>query len=571
MAFATHFLEIAALIGIATAIAFAMRLLRQPLIIGHILTGLLVGPFVLDLVRSAETLQLFGELGIAFLLFTVGLGLSPHVLKTFGRIAVVTGVGQVLFTTLAGFAICMALGMGMVPALYVAVALAFSSTIIILKLIADRGDLDKLYAKIAIGFLLVQDLIAIVLLFAVPVLSGSANGLQALLGGVLEGVVLGAGVVLVAKHVIGRMHRYLEGSHELLFLFATAWGMGVAGLFWSAGFSLESGALIAGVALATLPSRHEIAARLLPLKDFFIVAFFIYLGSQMALGDLAGVLVPALILSLLVLVGNPVILMVIMGLLGYRRRTSLQTGLTVAQISEFSLILVALGVSLGHVEPRILSLVTLVGIITIFGSTYMILHGDTLYRWLHSALSIFERKDAREPRVQRESYDAFLFGGGRIGMEFVELFARKGHRFLVVEHDPEIVAELRREGVAVEYGDAGDVNFLEDIGLHGASIVVSTIPELETNLIIVEEAKRANPRCVVIAVTHRVSNALELYETGADYAILPHFLGARYAANLAERYAGDLEALTSLRKEHLEKLRKIAEKGIEHPILERYR
>lgn len=559
-----HFVEIAVLMGIAAIIALAMRLLRQPLIIGHILTGLLVGPFVLNLVQSAETLRLFGELGIAFLLFSVGLGLSPHVLRTFGRVAVVTGLGQVIFTTLAGIGICLALGFNLISAIYISIALAFSSTIIILKLISDRGDLDKLYAKIAIGFLLVQDIIAVILLFAIPIISTEGGSLITLLTMAAKGIALAAVVLLIAKYGIARLNNYLANTQELLFLFANAWGMVIAGLFLLIGFSLESGALIAGIALATLPTRHEIASRLLPLKDFFIVVFFIYLGSQMALGDITSVIGPAIILSLLVLIGNPLILMVIMGWLGYRKKTSLFTGLTVAQISEFSLILIALGVRLGHLEGKVLSLVTLVGLITICGSTYFFIYGDTIYRFLSRYLTIFERKTAHEISPTNEQYDTILFGAGRVGTEFVELFTRQQKKLLVIEHDPEVLSRLNKQGIDTEYGDGSDIALLEDIDMRHTSLIVSTIPEVEANMVITRYAKRINPDIRCIAVAHHAQEALTLYDAGIDYVILPHVLGARYAAKLTEQYSDQTDQLADLRSNHVRSLQEDIARGDDH-------
>src|SRR3989344_2698262 len=342
------FAEISILIAVALGIAAVMRVLRQPLIIGHIFTGLIVGPSVLDLISSEETLAFMGEIGIAILLFFVGLHLSPEIIRQFGRVSFITGIGQVAFTSIAGYFICIALGFPPLISFYISVALTFSSTIVVLKLIADKGDLEMLYAKIAIGFLLVQDLIAALLLLGIPLFSAGGGTLVLITQFVSTGSLLVAFVMLASRFFVSKVSNFLAQSQEFLFLFAITWGMGIAALFQGLGFSLESGALVAGVALASLPMRHEISARLTPLRDFFIVMFFILLGAQLHLSEIAGLIPAALVLSLLVLLGNPLIMMVITGMLGYRRRTSLQTGLAIAQISEFSLILIALGVTMGH-------------------------------------------------------------------------------------------------------------------------------------------------------------------------------------------------------------------------------
>src|SRR3989344_9676013 len=320
--------EFGIILGLATVVALIMRLLHQPLIIGHIITGLIAGPILLDVLQSQDIFNLFSQIGIAFLLFSVGLNLNPLVLRKYGKVALITGAGQVVITSLAGFIIYILMGFEMVEALYISVALSFSSTIIILKLISDKGDLEKLYAKIAIGFLLVQDIIAIILLFALPILSAESGSFGVLARTLLKASVVTLAVFAVSHILVRRMQAYLARSQEFMFLFAAAWGIGIAALFLSIGFSIEIGALIAGVALAFLPSRHEIMAHFTPLRDFFIVVFFVLLGSQMVFADVMALLVPAIILSLLVLIGTPLILLVIMGLLGYKRKTSLQTGFT---------------------------------------------------------------------------------------------------------------------------------------------------------------------------------------------------------------------------------------------------
>jgi Kef-type K+ transport system membrane component KefB/Trk K+ transport system NAD-binding subunit len=559
------FAEIGILIGVATAVALLMRLLKQPLIIGHIITGFLVGQLALGLFNNTETLELFSELGISFLLFSVGLTLNPKTIRDYGLVSVMTCLGQVALTGGVGVIICLALGYSWITALYVGVALAFSSTVIVMKLLADKGDLDKLYVKLSIGSLLLQDLIAIILLFAIPFAAGANGSAIELVRMVIFGIAAAVGVFFFAHYVIRHLHRYLTRSQELLFLFATAWGMGISALFAGLGFSLEGGALLAGVALSTLPSRHEIGARLAPLRDFFIVAFFILLGSRMIVSDFQEILWPAAILSVFVLIGNPLLQLIVMGILGYRKKTSFQTGTMAAQISEFSLILVALGVTLGQVEPTVLSTVTLVGIITIFISSYFILYSDTIYRYIAPFLSIFERAKVHEARLRTTHPEAILVGGGRIAFDFIKLFQKEERNFLVIDHDPEVIKTLSESGVPSEYGDANDPDLLEELKVSNANIVISTTPDLETNLVILSCAKRTKNGPEVIVVAHGVPHALELYEAGADYVILPHFLGGSHAARLVRRLTKEALDIEDVRDEHIKSLQSRAALGHEYP------
>ncbi len=567
----TVFAEIGVLIGVATVIALLMRVLRQPLIVGHIITGFLVGQFALGLFKNIETLQLFSELGISFLLFSVGLSLNPKILREYGWVSIITGFSQVILTGAVGVGVCMLLGYDWVTSLYVGIALAFSSTVIVMKLLSDKGDLDKLYVKLSIGSLLLQDLIAIVLLFAIPIVTGSQGNGWDLVRVFVTGCGIGLGVFLFSHYVIRHLHRYLTQSQELIFLFTTAWGIGISALFAATGFSLEGGALIAGIALSTIPSRHEMSARLAPLRDFFIVVFFILLGTRMVVSEFNVIVIPAILLSLFVLIVNPLLQLIIMGVMGYRKKTSFQTGMMAAQISEFSLILVALGVSLGQVSQNVLSMVTLVGLITIFLSSYLILYSDKLYNYAAPYLKIFERENVRERSPHIKKYPIILIGGNRIGSDFIKLFKKMKRRFLVIDHDIEVIDLLQKNKIDHEYGDASDPDLLDAFKVNQAELVVSTVPDLQTNLIILSCAKRGENGPIVMVVSHRITNALELYNAGADYVILPHFLGGAHAASMVRKFTKNATVLQDIRGEHIQHLQSRATQGHEHPQLERFR
>lgn len=558
------FTELGIVIGVALILSLIMKILKQPLIVGHILTGLIVGPFITD-GGSIETFTLFSEIGIAILLFTVGLNLSPKTIKEFGTVSLITGVGQVVITTIVGYFISLWLGFSSITSLYIAVGLAFSSTIIILKLLSDKGDLETLYAKISIGFLLVQDFIAIILLFIIPLISE--------VGGSLEGVAIkiGIGILMIvttfflAFSIFPKLDNFLSSNTELLFLFSMFWGIGIANLFKFGGFSIETGALIAGISLSTLASRHEISARMSALRDFFIIIFFILLGSKMTFAGIGTMLPEAVILSLLVLIGNPLILMIIMGLLGYKKKTSLQTGFTVAQVSEFSLILMALGVTYGHVTETDLSLVTLIALITIFGSSYLILYSEKIFKILSPYLSIFERAHTHEKRLRTKKHSIILFGCNRIGHDFIEKFKEQKHEFLVIDHNPETVESLYKQGIDVEYGDASNVAFLDEIDASAVELVISTIPDTETNLLINRVLKNKNKEIVILLVANKVVDALGHYDEGVDYVILPHFLGAKYAAELVIKMKDKPEQYSKLKEEHIKALKLRLSIGHEHP------
>lgn len=549
------FIELSAIVVITTLLAAMMRLLKQPLVVGYILSGIIVGPQALNLLQSSEYIELFSKIGVAILLFIVGLNLNPETIKDTGKISLATGLGQVVFTAAIGWLIIQALGFDFRSTLYLAVALTFSSTIIILKLLSDKGDLDKLYGKIAIGFLLVQDLVAILILLVVSVLGAGAGGA---IGGVLsallaKGILATVLLYLISKYVLPRLSYYLAASAELLFLFSVAWGLGLASLFYYLGFTIEIGALIAGVTLSVSSYADEISSRLKPLRDFFIVLFFVLLGSQLAAADVSGLFWPVAVLSGFVLIGNPLIVLIIMNLLGYRTRTAFMAGLTVAQISEFSLILMALGLTLGHVSQSAVALVTLVGIITIAGSTYLILYADWLYEHCKGGLKIltWRTHPHREAQSKSGAADMIIFGYDRVGYDFVQAAKKIKARFLVVDFNPRSIAKLQAAKIPFCFGDADDIEFLEDIGVRAAKIVVSTIPDFKTNRLLVKYYRRANPTGIISVISHNIKEAQVLYQAGASYVIMPHYLGAQEAAGLIARHGWDAKHFAAVRRNHL--------------------
>lgn len=548
------FTEITLLICLATIVALIMRSLRQPLIIGHIFTGLLVGPSVLGLVNSPETVGLMGEFGIALLLFVVGLGLNPKVIKEVGKVSLLTGLGQVMFTIIFALILTRALGYSTAETVFISVALAFSSTIIILKLLSDKKEQNKLYGKISIGFLLVQDIVAT---FALVVASATGRGSLSYseLGTLAaKGVLVGVAVFLIARYVLRPMTTFISRSQELLFLFALAWGFGIGTLFYELGFSLEIGALLSGIALANLAYAQEVASRLKPLRDFFLVVFFIALGSRLNLENFQSYISPALALSALVLIGNPIIVMTIMGLLGYTKKTSFKTSLAVAQISEFSLIFLLLGQRNGQISESIVTLVTLVAIITIAISAYMIIYSDKLYSLFERYLGLFERRKIKEKHEPAHAFEAVLFGYKKGGSEFVKVFKNITKRFIVVDYDPDVIDELERKQIPYLYGDATDFELLEEVDLTKTRLVVSLISDHSSNLFLLRHIEQTNPNAVVVCHADSSQEAAELYGLGASYVIMPNYIGSEKISVFIRKNGFSKTEFRHYREKHIQYL-----------------
>jgi len=539
---ASPFHELAALLALAALVGIVGQVLRQPLIVAFMATGVIAGPAVLGIVRSHEHIELLAELGIAVLLFLVGLKLDLQTVRSLGPIAVATGLGQVAFTSLIGFVIGLALGLDAVTSTYVAIALTFSSTIIIVKLLTDKREVDSLHGRIAIGFLIVQDFVVVIAMIALSSLAaGTGEGGGGEAGGfgrIVTVIGYGIGAVLVVlafiRYVADPLVRRLARLPELLVTFSIAWAALAATVGKELGFSMELGGLLAGISLASTPYREVLVARLASLRDFLLLFFFVALGAKLDLSLLGAQIVPALVLSAFVLIGNPLIVLAIMGAMGYRKRTGFLAGLTVAQISEFSLIFIAMGYTIGHVSMETTGLVTLVGIITISLSVYMMTYSNGLYRRLEPMLGVFERRvpyreeQAERQGMRRRSHDVVVFGSGRLGSGIADRLRERGTAILLVDFDPEAVRHWRARGIDAIYGDACDPEFLAELPLTGVRWVVAALPHYESGLthgdprlMLLDGLRSRGFEGRVAVAANRTGDAEVLRARGADVVFLP--------------------------------------------------
>ncbi|MDZ7643791.1 MAG: cation:proton antiporter [Woeseiaceae bacterium] len=532
--------EVAALLVLAAMMGFLGLLLRQPLIVSFIAVGLIAGPSALDVVRSDEQISLLSELGIAVLLFLVGIKLDLKLIRSLGAVSLLTGLGQVAFTSIFGYLIGLALGLEHVTSLYVAVALTFSSTIIIVKLLSDKREIDSLHGQIALGFLIVQDLVVVLAMIVLSAIGigaaadghGSNGGESLLMVLTSAGTMVGL-VVLFVRYIANPLTDRLARAPELLVIFAISLAAIFAAVGDLAGLGKEVGGLLAGVSLASTPYRETIAARLAPLRDFLLLFFFIALGSTLDLSLLGAYVTGAVVFSLFVLIGNPLIVLAIMGAMGYRKRTSFLAGLTVAQISEFSLIFVAMGVSLGHVQEDALGLVTMVGLVTIAASTYMITYSHQLYAILEPFVGTFERKGTpREPSEADVNHDSgfrvIVFGLGRFGTAIGLRLKKRGIRVLGVDFNPLAVRRWRELGLDADFGDATDPEFVADLPLSPAEWIVSTVPVHPTGLshedtraTLIQLTRTAGFSGRVAVASHHPPDTDELLGAGADLVLEP--------------------------------------------------
>jgi len=479
-------------------------------------------------------------LGVSVLLFVVGLKLDPALIRTVGMVSVVAGIGQIVLTAILGYGLALAFGLESFAAFYVAAALTFSSTIIIVKLLSDKREIDALYGRIALGILIVQDIVVVLLMLMIgaygtdiPDASFALESLKVLAKGTGFLVLVG----LVTRFGLPLLLRSLARSSELIVLFAIAWAIGLASLGVALGFSQEVGALVAGISIAATPYRASLAARLVTLRDFLLLFFFINLGVKIDVAHIATAVVPAIVMSLFVLIGKPVMVMALMGRMGYVRQTSSMTGLTLGQISEFSFILAALGFSMGHIGEETVGLITLIGLITIGFSTYMILYAYRITNWLSPVLGIFERKmhhpeEDLGDKATGRYVDVVIFGLGRYGRNIARELSDRGFKVLGVDFDPEVVNFWHRHGLPTLYGDAEDPELFHSIPLKHAKWVINTIRGQDQCLVLLHTLKQHSFKGRIALTAHTLNEKDALMNVGADMVLLPFRDAAREAADL---------------------------------------
>ena len=577
------FLSIGLMIIIATISAFFASKFKQPLIPFYILAGLLLEPmlkFLLsnnwfslifkipaDFTLSHAFINSLSEIGIAFLLFMVGIEIDLKKLKDVEKLTTFGSLIQVIILFALGFAAATLMFFTRIEAVYVGLIVAFSSTMVVVKVLSDRKELDTLHGRIIIGILIVQDIIAI---FALIILNSIDNFSLFSLGQTMfSGILILLLAIFLSKFVFTHLFRIAARSRELFFLASISVCFLFSLFFQSIGFSIAIGAFVAGVSLGNLPYNLEIIGRVKSLRDFFAILFFVSLGLQLPLEYLRGAFLPLVVFTLIVVILKPIIFLLVIGFFGYKKRTSFLSAISLAQISEFSLILVTQGMILGHISQKLFAITILLAIVTIALSSYFMKWEYKLYTWLADDLTIFERLNTHEDKLEylpkKEKYEVILIGYDRTGYSIFHKLLKLKRNFLVIDFNPEVIKKLIRQKIPSIYGDAGNIEILERLNFHTIKYLISTIPDMSTSLLLTKKAKRINKDLVVFVTAYQVDEALKLYDAGADYVVLPHFLGGHHASVLLEEASKDITKLLRRKVRHIKELHHRKEIGHEHP------
>ncbi len=537
----------------ATFFAYLAKMFKQPLIPAYIIAGVVLGPLGLKLIQDVGVIRNLSEIGIVFLLFIVGLEMDLKKLKSVGIVTVITGVFQVLFTFLAGYFVSLWLGFDTMNAVYAGLVIAFSSTMIVIKLLFDEDELNSLHGRIILGVLFIQDLIVVLVLMILG--TESIFSIESVMISFLKFGILLAFAFLINRFIAYRIFRFAAKSSELLFLLSVATCFIFALGAYLLNFSIAIGAFFGGITLANLPYNLNIVARINSLKDFFATIFFVSLGLQLVFVGFSKILFPLLILLLLVLILKPLIIMVILSMLGYDKRNSFVSSVAMAQISEFGLILVLTG---KNISSEMFSLTILLGIITIGLTAYIMKYELFVYNKIAKILSIFERLSTRK-RIMgyefRDHPEIVLFGASRIGGTFLKTYHHLRKKILVIDFNPEVIENLQEDQTPCLYGDISNLEILKRINFKFTKVVISTISREQDNTFLMSYIKNINPRITIILTAKTIEEALELYSAGADYVLVPNVKSGEIISGLLGKYLNNRKGLLKIKTGHIKTLK----------------
>jgi Kef-type K+ transport system membrane component KefB len=530
------FVQLAVVLSLASFLGYIVHKFKLPLVIAYLTTGVILSLVSVFDVGHSLVLEILPEIGIAFVLFLIGMELDLREIKTLGAPIILSAVGQIIVSTTLGFFIATYLGFNTLESIYLGLGLAFSSTVVVIKMLLEKRDLSSLYGKLSIGILLVEDLVAIIVLMLLTVGSSALNlGFQESLPFLtLLGKMVGLFLLtfVLSKYVLEKIFDTVAKSGELLFFTAITWCFVFTALAVWAGFSVVIGAFLAGVALATSPYHIQIQSKIKPLRDFFLTLFFVYLGTQVRINDLVSAWPAVLIFTLFALLVKPVIYAAILGRFGFSKHTIFQTSLNLSQISEFSLIVLLVGVKFGVATQGALSVMAAVAVLSIIVSAFLISSSKRIYKYASPLLKFFIHKTSVHFLESKPGgvFDEHIIviGAHRVGGPVVKYLQKTQIPFLVMDFNPTIVKDLREKGVNVIYGDIGDPDVLDSLHLDKAKLIISTASDKEDNHLLLEECVRRKTKATIVMRVEEPDHEQQLKDLGAHYILMPERVSGAY-------------------------------------------
>uniref|UniRef100_Q07K14 Sodium/hydrogen exchanger n=1 Tax=Rhodopseudomonas palustris (strain BisA53) TaxID=316055 RepID=Q07K14_RHOP5 len=515
---------------------------RQPLILAYLIAGFLIGPFGLKWVASQESIQVISELGLIFMLFMIGLEIDLKKIVRAGPVILFAAGGQLLGGCLLGVAffagIGMALGNGHFDAVYLCVACALSSTVIIVKVLYEKRELDTLPGRVTLGVLVLQDVFAILFLAVQPSLGDLQIGVFLL--SIARVAVLVATALVLSRYALPWLFHRIARMPELVMLGALAWCFLIGEIAELLHLSREMGSLVAGVSLSTFPYALDVTAKVTTLRDFFITLFFVALGMTIPIPSLS-VVGLALLIAAFTVASRLLTTFVPLYLMKQGLRASLVPAINLAQISEFSLVVIQTGIVAGHIGGDTANAISFAFVVLAVLSTFVMVRSDDIARKAIAALKRLGLRDldhqpTADPAHSGEhgSRRILILGFYRAASALLAEIERQDAALLeqisVIDFNPLVFKTLAERGVHVIYGDISNIDTLLHAGVGQAEIIILSIPDAllkgATNARLVRHVRTLNPAAKIVATADILADVAELYAAGADYVTVPRLTDA---------------------------------------------
>lgn len=557
------FIQLAIILGLASFLGFFTLKFKLPILIAYLLGGLLIATLSLFDPHTSKALSFLPEIGLAFVLFLVGMELDFRELRKLGKPIILAGTVQIFITTIIGSVLARNLGFAVTESWYLGIGLSFSSTIVVIKLLIDKKDLTSLYGKLTVGILLLEDLIAVCLLLFLTVSPSMFHlGIQQsfpLLAFLAKVLLLFTTAIILNKFLLVFIFKAVSKSGELLFLTALSWCFIYVSFAILMGFSVVIGAFLAGMVLASSPYHFQIQGKIKPLRDFFVALFFVYLGTQVNFTDLGAAYPLILVFTGYSLFLKPLLFLLILGAFGFRKHTMFQASISLTHISEFSLIILLVGFKLGTVSQTALTAIALSTVLSMVAASLMIHHSGRIYKKISRLVAFFERKqgsfelEKTADKLESENH-VVVIGAHRVGGEVVKFLKKEKIPQLVVDFNPERIKTLTEMGINCVYGDMGDPEILEALSLENAKMIISTAQDREDNLLLLEELRSRHIGVPVVTRAETLDDAKVLYQKGASYVIVPEVLAGDTLTELLKNHLGNNNYFKEKAKSEKEKL-----------------
>jgi Kef-type K+ transport system membrane component KefB len=560
----------------AWVLGLAAHFFRQPLILAYLVGGFVIGPYGIGWVKSQESISTISELGLIFMLFMIGLEIDLKKIIRAGKVILFAAGGQLIGACLLGVAFFVAIGLslgsGKFDALYLTVACALSSTVIIVKVLYEKRELDTLPGRITLGILVLQDIFAILFLAIQPSLDNLQIGIVLVSIGRVGALV--ATAMILSRFVLPRIFHQIARNPELVMLGALAWCFLIGEVAERLHLSREMGSLVAGVSLSTFPYALDVTAKVTTLRDFFITLFFVALGMTIPIPNSSTIWL-ALVIALFTVASRVLTTFLPLYAMKQGLRASLLPALNLAQISEFSLVIIQTGIIAGHITPQTSSAASFAFVILAVLSTFVIMRSDQITRWAIPVLKRLGFRDLDHTQTSSDEHEGghgaarriVILGFFRAASALVSEIERQNKSLLdqisVVDFNPNVFRTLTARGIHVIYGDISNIDTLLHAGVGKAEIIILSVPDSllkgANNEKLVRHVRSMNPDAKIISTADLLADVADIYAAGADYVTVTRVTDAAElykvidAADqgLLEEKRAEMDGLLSERREVL--------------------